>query len=53
MATDPPSGWRNRVIFSLLCGAIVGGAARMVRWDGGRDTISLINILYGPPGLWR
>lgn len=38
----------------LLCGAGVGGAgSALVRWDGGCDTINLINILYGPPGLWR
>lgn len=25
----------------------------LLGWFGGRDSISLINILYGPPGLWR
>lgn len=30
-----------------------GGASLLVRWWEGWDTISLINILYGPPGLWR
>lgn len=29
------------------------GAAGQMGGGGGCDTVSLINILYGPPGLWR
>ncbi len=41
----------------LLRDAGAGGGSTLVRWEDGGcrgcDKISLINILYGPPGLWR
>lgn len=50
IVTDPPRAGGS--IFTVRCweGGVWAGPALV---DGGCDTINLINILYGPPGLWR
>lgn len=51
IATDP-LGLRDPPPPPLLSAQLSGGRSGP-GWDGGRDSISLINIRDGPPGLWR